>query len=87
MLLDAVAGHAATHAKVQAFLQANEKVLEIPAAGRFPLDLDASFLTTRRFVKTGEWLWTREASPDAGGCWNRGAFRCGFASQEARDAR
>jgi hypothetical protein len=24
---------------------------------------------------------------DAGGCWNRGAFRCEFSSQEACDAR
>lgn len=37
----------------------------VPASERKrPLDLEASFLTTLRFVKTANLQWTREASPE-----------------------
>ena len=64
MVLDTVAGHAATFAAVEAFLESNELTLDLDAAGRFPLDADASFLRVLRFVKTGALLRTREDGPD-----------------------
>jgi hypothetical protein len=64
MVLDTVAGHAATFAAIEAFLESSELTLELDAAGRFPLDVDASFLRVLRFVKTGALLRTREDGPD-----------------------
>jgi hypothetical protein len=60
MVLDSVQGHGDTKRRLAAFLASADQVLEIPAAGRCPLDPDLKPLHLFRMRKTEELIHTQE---------------------------